>query len=352
MTASALIGVVLLAAQSLPPDVVKHATAGLDAQKAGRFDEAIAEFTKVSELAPALAAAHSNLGNAYMQKGDFAAAVKPLRRSLELNPSVVGAQQMLGYALLAAGFTAEAIPLLEKTNSQDGLGIALLLVGRTVEAIGHLQPALDQRPNDPDLLYYLGRASAALSKRSYDALRSAHPDSARTHQLEGEMLSLQRKLPEAEKEYREAIRIRPQTPGARLQLGELYGVAGQWDKAEAEFSAETRARPGDAEASYRLGHALLEQGKVQDARAELERADGLAPSMPETLYALGKACWLGQDIAAAEKHWVALLSLEKESALAAQAHFGLAGLYRRRGMPERAESEMKEHLRLRSAGRK
>ena len=259
---------------------------------------------------------------------------------------------MLGYALLASGFTAEAIPLLEKTNSQDGLGIALLLAGRSVEAIVHLQTALDQRPNDPDLLYYLGRASAALSKRSYDTLRSAHPDSARAHQLEGEMLSLQRKLPEAEKEYREAIRIRPQTPGARLQLGELYGVAGQWDKAEAEFRAETRARPGDAEASYRLGHALLEQGKTREARAELERADGLAPAMPETLYALGKACWLGQDIAAAEKHWVTLLSLEKESALAAQAHFGLAGLYRRKGMPERADGEMKEYQRLRAVSRK
>jgi len=166
------------------------------------------------------------------------------------------------------------------------------------------------------------------------------------------MNAVQRKLPEAEKEYREALRIRPDAPEVRLQLAEIYGAAGQWDKAETELRAETRARPGDAEAAYQLGRALLEQGKVQEARKELERADGLAPSMPETLYALGKACSLNSDFTAAEKSWLALLAIEKETALAAQAHFGLAGLYRRRGMLERAQGEMKEYQRLRSSSPK
>ena len=67
--------------------------------------------------------------------------------------------------------------------------------------------------------------------------------------------------------------------------------------------------------------ALLEEGKVHEARAELERADKLMPDMPETLYSLGKAASLDGDSAAAEKEWTRLLSIEKESALAAQAHF-------------------------------
>lgn len=335
-----------LAAQTLPPEAMRHVQAGMAAQKQGRHDEAIAAFARVAEIVPTLAAAHVNLGNAYLQKGDYIAAIAPLRRSLELNPNLVGAHQMLGFALLSAGYVRDAIPHLEKAQAPDGLGIAMFQAGRTVEAIVQLRAALEQRPNDPELLYYLGRAAAQVSQQSLDALQAAHPASARTHQLQGETLAVQRKLPEAEKAYREALRVRPATPGVHLQLGELYATAGEWGKAAAEFQAETKARPGDAEAAYRLGHALLEQGKTKEARTQLERARELAPSMPETLYQLGKACSLTGDSAAAEKHWLAQLAIEKDTPLAAQAHFGLAALYRRQGQTAKAEAAMREYRRL------
>jgi len=107
------------------------------------------------------------------------------------------------------------------------------------------------------------------------------------------------------------------------------------------------AAAGVAEVSYRLGSALLEKGKMKPARAELQRANGLAQAMPETLYALGKACLADGDLAASEKHWLALLEMERETALAEQAHFGLAGIYRRQGIPEKAEKHMREYHRLR-----
>jgi outer membrane protein assembly factor BamD (BamD/ComL family) len=76
------------------------------------------------------------------------------------------------------------------------------------------------------------------------------------------------------------------------------------------------------------------------------RANKLMPDMPETLYSLGKAASLEGDTAAAEKEWTKLLSIEKESSLAAQAHFGLAGLYRKQGKTEAAQREMQEFQRL------
>jgi outer membrane protein assembly factor BamD (BamD/ComL family) len=72
----------------------------------------------------------------------------------------------------------------------------------------------------------------------------------------------------------------------------------------------------------------------------------LLPDMPETLYSLGKAASLEGDSAAAEKEWIRLLSIEKETSLAAQAHFGLAGLYRKQGKTEAAQHEMQEFQRL------
>jgi tetratricopeptide (TPR) repeat protein len=75
---------------------------------------------------------------------------------------------------------------------------------------------------------------------------------------------------------------------------------------------------------------------------ELTSADKLMPGMPETLYSLGKAASLEGDSAAAEKAWTKLLSVESQSSLAAQAHFGLAALYRKQGKVAEAQHEMQQ----------
>jgi len=335
-----------LAWQSVSPQVIQHVQAAIAAQKQGRLDEAIAEFRKVTELAPNLPAAFMNLGAAYMQNRNYGAAIAPLKRALALNPDLTGAHQMLGYALLAQGYAAEAIPHFEKAGARDGMGIAQLEMGKLPEAIANLEAALNKRPNDPDLFYYLGRASGLLSKNTFDTLLSAYPDSARAHQALAENYAALRRTPEAEKEYREALRLRPDTPGIHLALGEVYAAASDWAKAEAEFRAEAKLQPGSAEAAYRLGSALLQQGKAPEARAELARADQLRPGMPETLYALGKAASLDGDATAAEKSWTSVIAIEKTGPLAAQAHFGLAGLYRKQGKMADGAREMQEFQKL------
>jgi tetratricopeptide (TPR) repeat protein len=320
--------------------------AGIAADKQQQFDVAITEFRKVTQLEPTFADGFVSLGQTYMEKHDFASAVTPLKRALEVDPELTPAHQLLGYALLAQGYAAQAIPHLQKVQDKTGLGIAQIQTGQLPEAVANLQAALAERPNDQDLLYYLGRASGLLSKQSIDTLLAAYPDSARAHQALAENYFVLRQMPEAEKEYREALRLRPDTPELHLELGEVYTGAFQWAKAEEEFRAQAKLQPGNAEAAYRLGTALLEQGKAREARAELVRADKLMPDMPETLYSLGKAASLEGDTATAEKEWTRLLSIEKETALAAQAHFGLAGLYRKQGKTAAAQHEMQEFQRL------
>lgn len=335
-----------LAWQAVSPEAAKHARAGLEAQKQGRIADAINEFRAVTQLAPDLAAAFVNLGNAHLQNRDYASAIPPLKRALELNPDLPGADQMLGYALLFEGYAAEAIPHLQQAQAEDALGIAQLETGKLPEAIASLEAALAKHPNDPDLLYYLGRASGLLSKEAFDALETGHPDSARSHQALAENYSVLRRVPEAEKEYQEALRLRPDAPGIHMALGQVYAAASQWEKAEEQFRTETKLREGSAEAAYRLGNALLEQGKVKEARTELQRSDRLRPHMPETLYSLGKAASLDGDAAAAETAWREVIGSEGESELAAQAHFGLAGLYRKQGKSEESAREMQEYRRL------
>jgi tetratricopeptide (TPR) repeat protein len=346
MIATFLSVALALALQMSSSAALQHLHAGVEADKAGQLDSAITEFQKAIDVDPKLAVAFVDLGGVFIEKRDYASAVAPLKRALELNPNIEGGQQLLGYALLAQGFSAEALPHLEKAGDENALGIALLDVGRLPDAVAVLQKALIKNPNDPDLLYYYGRASGLLSKEIFDTLESRFPDSARAHQMMAQDYAALREVPSAEREFNEALRLRPQTPGLHLELGELYARAQQWDKAEEQFKLETEFQPGSAEAMYRLGESQLQLGKFHEARVSLTASDRLRHDMPETLYMLGKAADSDGDEALAQKSWLRVLTLDKDSSLAAQAHFGLAGIYRKQGKTTESENEMSMFRRL------
>jgi len=339
-----------LALQASASEALQHLHAGVEADKNGQPDAAIAEFQKAVELDPKLAEAFADLGDAYIEKQNYAAAIAPLKRALEINPSLEGAQRLLGYALLAQGYATDAIPHLEKAHADDALGIALLEAGELQKAVIVLQKALAKNPNDPDLLYYYGRASGLLSKQVFDELEARFPDSARAHEMMAQDYAVLRDEPAAEREFQEALRQRPHTAGLHLELGELYARAQDWSKAEEQFRLETELQPGSPEAQYRLGEALLQLGKPSEAREALIRSDQLKQDMPETLYMLGKAAALQGDAELAVKSWTHVLKLEDNTSLAAQAHFGLATIYRKQGKTADAEREMEQFHKLQKSG--
>ena len=337
-----------LAGQGSSPNALHHLQAGLEARKQHQVDTEIAEFRKATESDPQLADAFLNLGAAYMEKRDYGAAIAPLKRALELSPDLPVAHQLLGYALLSQGYSAEALPHLQKVNALEAAGIAQLDTGQYPEAVSSFTAVLAQRPDDPDLLYYLGHSSGLLSKSAIDTLLAKHPDSARAHQALAENYYVLRQMPQAESEFKEALRLRPDLPGLHLELGQVYANSAQWPKAEEEFRAETKLQPGNGEAAYRLGSALLQQGKPQEALGALKRSNEVKPDMPETLYSLGKAASLTGDAPTAEKSWLRVVELEKDTSLAAQSHFGLAALYRKQGKTAQAQKEMQEFQKLQS----
>jgi len=318
---------------------------GIDAENRNDLDRALVEFRKAAELDPSSSEVLLRLGDAYMKKHNAAEAIAPLKRAAELNPDSVPIQQLLGYALLAQGYAADAIPHLEIARDPGALGIAQLENDEPAKAMVNLQSALESDPDNPDLLFYVSRAATAAGSQSTDKLLAAFPSSARAHQTRGQGFYQMKMIPEAVKEYEQAIAIRPDLPGLHLELGEIYAGRAEWPQAEEHFRAETTLHPGSAQAAFRLGDALVQEGKMKEAADELRRSDSLRPNMPETLYAMGRAL-AAADASAAEQALTSVLKIEQNTSLAAQADLLLASIHRKQGKSAAASREMEDYRRI------
>jgi tetratricopeptide (TPR) repeat protein len=318
---------------------------GIEAETRNDLDHALVDFRKAAELDPSSSEILLRLGDCYIKKHDSAEAIPPLKSAAELSPNSVPIQRLLGYALLAQGYAAEAIPYLESARDPGALGIAQIENNEPAKAMVNLQSALESDAENPDLLYYVSRAATALGSQSTDKLLSAFPNSARAHEIRGQSYYQMKMIPEAVKEYEQAIAIEPDLPGLRLELGQIYAVRSEWSQAEKQFRAETTLQPGSAEAAFRLGDALLQEGKMKEAGDELQRSDSLHPNMPETLYSLGRALVVS-DASAAEQALNRLLKIEQNTSLAAHADLLLASIHRKQGKSALASREMEDYRRI------
>ena len=394
--------------QSVTPEVIEHAQAGEAAARQGRLDVAIQEFRKVIELQPNSAVYHAHLGDAYCKNGQYTEATEELKTALRLNPEMLDTHQSLGIILLIQGNAEEALPHLEKMRSPELLGLAYLETGRLPAAVTALRAALDKQPNDPNLLYYFGRATALASKRTlnqvarlnpdlartftsgvhnehgtpqdvvtlqdtlaknpndvkalvafsqaaaqaskqaFDQILQSNADSARAHQVLAERYVENGRLAEAEREYVESLKRRPYSSNVHLAFGNVLAAEGKWPLAVEQYRIETQLQPASAEAFYSLGSALLQQGQARGALEQLTQADRLKPDTPQVLLELGSAAFAAQDAARAEACWIKLLGLDSKSSFAASAHQELATLYKQAGRLKDADRETVAYEKLKN----
>ena len=71
------------AGQSISPEAMQHIDAARRAESEKHFDIAVAEYRKVTELEPTVAAGFVSLGQALMEKNDYPAATVPLKHAVE-----------------------------------------------------------------------------------------------------------------------------------------------------------------------------------------------------------------------------------------------------------------------------
>jgi tetratricopeptide (TPR) repeat protein len=98
------------------------------------------------------------------------------------------------------------------------------------------------------------------------------PGDPRIHNFRGIVLARLGRLGEAEKEYREAIRLDPHLADAYRNLGFLLWSARHLNQSNQAFLSALEVEPGDAHTLFDLGEIELQQGRYKEALAHLNES--------------------------------------------------------------------------------
>jgi protein O-mannosyl-transferase len=197
----------------------------------GRLDEALATDRAALAIWPDDAIARLNLGIALGLAGRPDEAIGEIRRAIAADPSLAPARVKLGDILLQQGRTEEATTAYrealklapEDAHAWTSLGAALALRGDTTGAIEAYESALRESPQHIPALLNLGIAQArsSLLQEAIQTLTTAtglDPSNADAHHALGVCLAGAGQLEAAVNECAEALRLDPRQNQARQFL--------------------------------------------------------------------------------------------------------------------------------------
>lgn len=127
-------------------------------------------------------------------------------------------------------------------------------------------------------------ASAAL-----EALLREVPESFEVHELLGLVYSAQSQDAKASPHLDKAVRLKPDSAGARTNLAINLVRLGKLGPAEAEFKKALELEPKNYDANHNLGELYVRAGKVAVATAYLEQAQHINPAAYDNGYDLALA---------------------------------------------------------------
>lgn len=301
-------------------------------QAGGRFDALLAKSPGDEHLLAARAEIHERLGEMalagavlqravaanpdsvtalstlvqhHLRRRDAAAAMGLVRQAAVSHPGHPRFTELLADTLNAGGEPAEALqayrslvelqprslgPLLKLAASQSRLGDADGAVS-TLRQASKLAPDHDRIAADLAAAYVrAARADEALALAREAQRRRPGADIG--HLIEGDVQAARRVWPEAERAYRTALQVRPDSAAAAVRLCRLFDTTGRPQDA-ARFAQDWIARrPSDATMLAYAADAALRAGKYALAASRYEALLQLSPDNPLVLnnlaWVLGK----------------------------------------------------------------
>lgn len=280
----------------------------MEAQAAGRIDEAQALYQSILETNPNDAVALRLLGVCYIQQGQPLEGIPFLERALALRPDDADVHYNLGCALQALDRLGEATARYEAVlainpshaAAQLNLGNALQAQDRHAEAMAHYRATLALKPDDADAHNNWGNSLQALNRHEeasdhYEKALEIEPDHAQARSNLGNTLQALNRHGEAIARYQEALALMPEFAEAHNNLGHALQALNRPGEAIGHYEAALAIRPDYAEAHNNWGIALQALNRNSEAIARYDKAIALKPDYAEAQWnkSLAMLC-LGQ----------------------------------------------------------
>jgi len=273
-------------------------------KSAGKSPAAIDLIRRTLETRPS-AALYNMLASLEEESGRYVEAVQGYQRAVELDPSNEQYYFDLGMEYLSHftfGPAAEVFRVgtekFPKSSRQFlGLAFSYYAVREYAEAADAFTTALEIDPDSPAVFQAWKTVLSFLAPKDWEGLlprlsrlAAGHQQSAelafchgaalfRSELAKGQQGALDRPQTLLEK----SVRLRPNFPGAHLELGSLYAARKQNQKAVDEYLEAIRQDPKSDIAHYRLGQVYREMNKLELATQELARYQELAQLHQEEL---------------------------------------------------------------------
>ena len=184
---------------------------------------------------------------------------------------------------------------------------------------------LAQSPaSEAEGLYWETKSAGNLAAQSLARASAADPNSPKLHVLLGDIYRQQKNVPEAEKEYRQALALRPEDTGALFGLALALLANRQTDEALSLAQAALNKHPDDPELNAVMGEILCARNEYADAEPFLKKSLNTKPEFVSRVHAL-----LGNVYAKTNRtqEAIAELKLALDNDKDGSLHYQIARLY-------------------------
>ena len=330
--------------------------AGAQAMAAGRYTDAIADYTTVTRSLPRFAEGYMNLGLALEQAGRLDEARATLEKAVALKPDLRGANLFLGIVAYRQNRYRDAEASLERENRIDPrdakafmwLGVCYLAENNPRAAIPPLDKAYALDPKDEDILYHRGHAYLLVANASYAAMFQLNHDSMRVHQVLGEAYATGFRTQQAIDEFALCVKMAPHQPGLHEELADQYWVAGNLDQATAAYREELAIDPNSATSMYKLGSLLVLNHNPAEGVELLRSALREDPSLDDAHYYLGTGLMSLDRNPEAIAEFRRAIAADPANDRARSSYYKLALLYRKLDDSAAAQDAMQNFLRMKN----
>jgi putative PEP-CTERM system TPR-repeat lipoprotein len=242
----------------------------------------------------------------YLRTKDTKAALTAAQGAVAALPNDPRVLEASGVALEAAGETNQAIEAytklagLQPKSPQPLLRLAALHLRQkdNARAIDALQRARKLAPGARELVPEMVQVYLA-ANRPDDALKEARelqksePKFAGGYALEGDIFLAQRKYAEAEKPYREALKLEPKADAVAIRLHRVLAEGGKAGEADALARSWMAANPKSVAMRLYLGERELAAKNLKAAAVQYEAAVAIDGN---NAAALNNLAWIGGQL--------------------------------------------------------